>query len=593
MLPEHFIHQVQQATDIIELVGQSVTIRQRGKDYVGLCPFHQEKTPSFYVSPAKQIFKCFGCGAGGGVFQFVMLQQKCAFPEAVKLLAERANIPIPADDGAEPGDAALDRSQLVRVMQFAKEFYQAQLRSPAGRAALDYAHGRQLTDAGIDRFELGYAPDNWDSLCQAALQAGYSDKQLLAVGLIARSERSGRYYDRFRHRLMFPIADAAGRVIAFGGRALSAEERAKYLNSPETALFDKSSHLYGLSWARQAIGRTGTAVVVEGYLDAVMPAQAGVENVVATLGTALTERHVRMLSRLAGDVVLVFDADTAGAAAAERGLELFIAQQVNVRVATVGEGKDPCDFVLAAGAESFRQLIAQAPDALEYVWQKRSEQYLSSGDLVGKRQAAEEFLRLVVSSTAYGAIEPIRQGLLVNRLAGLLGLPADQLSRQMARLARQFPRASAVQTEDPSAPTEATSVGLLRAQRMILEVLIAQPDHFEHVARHLGPEDFTDPLLGAVAREVWRLGAADALSLEGLLAVQAGPQWGGLVTDLSVSAEERGNYDATLAGAMELIEHGRRREHLAELRQAGDDEALRKLTEHLRKPDPRRRPAVS
>ncbi len=591
LLPESFILQVQQATDIVDLVGQYVAIRKRGKDYSGLCPFHQEKTPSFTVSASKQFFKCFGCGAGGGVFQFLMQQLKCTFPEAVRQLAERAGVPVPAD-GAPAAEAGMDRADLLRLMRFAAEFYQQQLRGPAGAAALAYARGRQLTDESLSRFEMGYAPDAWDALCRAARTAGYGERQLLAAGLVA-SRESGGVYDRFRNRLIFPIFDVAGGVIAFGGRALAAEERAKYLNSPETPLFDKSSALYGLHWARQAIGQLDQSILVEGYFDVVIPAQAGVGNVVATLGTALTDRHVRMLSRLASDVVLVFDSDTAGVAAAERGLELFIAQEVNVRVATIPDGKDPCDYVLSAGAEAFRRLIGEAPDALEYVWRRRSAELAAGATLVQKRRAAEEFLRVVATSTAYGAIDAVRQGLLVNRLAHLLGVSAEEISGQIRRFARRVPTASGPAPGPPAgepAQGEGGRMPLLVAQRRVLEVLIAQPEFYEQTARHVGLEDFTDPVLAAVARVVWRLGNEGNLDLESLLNVEAGPEWGRLVTDLADVGEKRGNHAATIAAAVEWIEHDRGQRELATSRDANDDDWLREFTEKRKQPDARRGP---
>ena len=583
MLPQQFVDQVQQATDIVDLIGQYVSIRKRGRDHVGLCPFHQEKTPSFTVSASKQIFKCFGCGAGGGVFQFLMQQIKCTFPEAVRLLAEQAGIPMP-DLRGERSAGGVDRGRLVRLMRLATEFYQQQLRSPAGAAALAYAHDRQLTDESIERFELGYAPNSWDAAGRAARSAGFGEEELVAAGLTVRREQGGSY-DRFRNRLMFPIIDTAGSVIAFGGRALDAAERAKYLNSPETILFDKSSNLYGLSWARKAITDSSQAVVVEGYLDALMPAQVGVANVVATLGTALTPRHVRRLSRLAGDVVVMFDADTAGTTAARRSLELFIAQQVNVRVAAVPDGKDPCDYVIAAGATAFRQLVDQAPDALAYAWQQRSAEYAAGGTLVQKRRAAEEFLRLVVNSSAYGAIDSVRQGLLVNQMGQLMGMSAEELSGQVRRLVRQIPTASA------ASPGEPLPGGLAAVRRRILEVLIVEPELFDQAARHVAAEDFVaDSILSGVAGEVWRLGGEGELSLESLLRVEAGPEWGRLVTDLAVAGERRGNYAATLAGDVEMMERRHHRRELDQLRRIGDDSSLRELTERLKKPDPRRRP---
>ncbi len=589
-LPEQFVNQVQQATDIVDLVGQFVAIKQRGKDYQGLCPFHREKTPSFYVSPAKQIFKCFGCGAGGGVYQFIILQQKCTFPEAVRLLAERANIPMPRMSGDDSTQAGQDRGELQRVMRFATEFFQRQLRAPIGKEALEYARKRGLTEDGLERFELGYSPLAWDSLILAARGAGYSPSQLIACGLAIEKD-SGGCYDRFRNRLMFPIIDQAGRVIAFGGRALAMDEKAKYINSPETILFDKSSNLYGLSWARQSISESGQAVVVEGYFDALLPAQAGVANVVATLGTALTERHVRTLSRLATDLVLIFDADAAGLAAAERGMEIFITQQVNVRIAAVPDGKDPADYVLAHGGEAFAKVIAEAPEALEHLWQRRWGKLSGSGNLVVKRRAADEFLRAVVNSSAYGAIDPVRQGLLINRLAHLLDVPSEQLQRSIRQLIRQVgTAASAKPAVSSGKEAQEPVVGTAAAQRRVLEVLICQPDLFDEAARHIGLEDFSAPGLADVARELWRLAEAGQLELQTLLYARGDAAWGQVITDLAAAGDARGNFQQTLAGDVEMLTAAARQQNLGELRKSGDDESLRALTEALKARDQRKRP---
>jgi DNA primase len=592
-----FINQVAQANDIGEVVGQYIALKKRGREFLGLCPFHDDHRPSLTVSPAKQIFKCFVCGAGGGIFQFLMQHQKRTFPEAVRELAERAGIPVPAEAAAAEGDRALAAEALVRLTTFAARFFRDRLFSPAGAAALEYARRRRLTDESIRRFGLGYAPDSWEALRSAALEAGFTDRQLAAAGLGAQRE-DGSCYDRFRNRLIFPILDVAGKVIAFGGRALDAREPAKYLNSPETVLFDKSANLYALNWARQEIVKSNQAVVVEGYLDALMCLQEGIGNVVATLGTALTERHVRMLSRYAGDVVLVFDADVAGQAAAERAIELFLTQRVNVRVATVlqaDEGepqvKDPYDYVLAAGAEAMRALLGSAPDALEYAWSRRRDQYLRAPTLAGKRTVVEEFLRLVVSSAAYGAIDTLRQGLIVGQIGELVGLPPAQVGEQMRRMARRVGRASAAgQTTGGSAESAD------RSERWLLGVLLNEPALFKSLPEELNPGMFDSPALKAVAEQVWHLAAEERLDLAALLGTLEVQQWGRLVTDLQIAAEKLGNYEGALAGAAEGILRRHRRGQLAELkarRGPGDAELMRRISEEGRKPDRRRRPRLS
>jgi DNA primase len=459
---EQFIHQVQQATDIVDLVSQYVTLKHSGKELKGLCPFHDDHSPSMFVSPAKQIFKCFVCQAGGSVFQFVGLYDKLSFPEAVKALAQRAGIPIPEDSNAPAGPEDLSKAELTKLTAFAAKFFRGQLDSPAGRGAMEYATKRGLTPQSLDRFCLGFAPDSWDALITAATRSKFSQRQLVAAGLAAQKEGSDRCYDRFRNRLMFPIYDVSGQVTAFGGRALAADERAKYLNSPETTIFDKSSTLFGLNWSRQGISASGQAVVVEGYMDACLPLQAGLDNVVATLGTALTDRHVRLLSRYAKEVVLIFDADQAGQMASERGLEvssailagakrfflpdksdraleIFFGQGLHVRVATIPEGKDPCDYVLSHGPEAMKQLIAAAPDALDFFWGRQEQRLAASGgNLAERRRIIDEFLIMVATSSTYGAIDEIRRGQLAQRIGHLLNLSTAELQQQMHRLSRRL-----------------------------------------------------------------------------------------------------------------------------------------------------------
>jgi DNA primase len=592
--PEHFVNQVAQATDIVDLVGQYIALKKRGKEFVGLCPFHDDKRPSLNVSSAKQIFKCFACGAGGGVFQFLMLYDKLTFPQAVRTLADRARIPVPQDfydKTAAATGAGLSKEELVGLMTYAARFFRTQLRSPIGSDALDYARKRGLTEPSIDRFGLGYAPDSWDALLRAALAEGYREEQLVAAGLAARREERPGCYDRFRNRLMFPIFNPAGEVIAFGGRALAAEERAKYVNSPDTALFDKSGQLYALNWSREAIVAGGTAAVVEGYLDALMPLQCGVGNVVATMGTALTDRHVRLLSRYATEVVLVFDADTAGAAAAERALEVFLAQQVHVRVATIPEGKDPCDYCLSAGGEAFAALIRDAPDALHHVWQRRYEQVQAAGgNLASSRRAVEDFLRLVATSAAYGAIDEVRRGQLAQHIAHMLNIPATDLQQQMRRLVRSIPRPSRAPATEPAGME--TGVGS-DAQREVLEVLLNRPDLFNQVVEKVSPDDFTDPTLREIAQAVWPAAPQGTLRIDELLARPELSPHASLLVELAGVGERRGNYERTLEGAVEDLIYRRGRRQLQQLKTEGlSDESLQALTDHLRRPDVRRHPKI-
>jgi DNA primase len=358
-------------------------------------------------------------------------------------------------------------------------------------------------------------------------------------------------------------------------------------------LFDKSANLYGLNWARPEIVQSGRAAVVEGYLDALMCHQAGIAHVVATLGTAMTERHVRMLSRYAGEIVLVFDADAAGQAAAERAIELFLAQRVNVRVATIPQGdqgqvKDPCDYVLAAGEGAMRGLLDDAPDALEFAWRRRRERYEQAHSLAQKRAVIEEFLRLVVSSAAYGAIDALRQGLLVGHLAELLGISAADVTDRMRRVARQVVPARAGAPEPAAEPA-----GSERAERWVLAALLNAPELFGDVRERIDPRMFREPTLRTVAEQVWRLAGQGRLEIADLLGAGDSEQWGRLITDLQAAGAGRGNYRQSLLEAAEDLLRRRQKEQLQELRESPDadrTEVMRQVAAEARRPDRRRRP---
>ncbi len=597
---ERFVNQVQQATDIVDVVGQYVALKKRGKEFVGLCPFHEDHRPSMYVSPAKQIYKCFACGAGGSVFQFLMGIQKATFPDAVRQLAERAGIPVPQDRTPQRTDTNLSGETLVKLTTFAARFFRDRLGSDEGAAALAYAHSRKLTDESIKRFGIGYAPDSWEALRSAAIGAGFTDRQLTAAGLVVQRD-DGSTYDRFRNRLIFPIFDVTGKVIAFGGRAMAADERAKYLNSPETVLFDKSANLYGLNFSARAISGTGQAVVVEGYLDALMLIQEGIGNVAATLGTSLTERHVRLLGRYAREVVLVFDADIAGQSAAERAIEIFLAQRLHVRVATVPQAgiagqavKDPCDYVLAAGADAVRELLTEAPDALGFAWNRRADAYRSADTLPEKRAILEEFLRLVVSSSAYGSIDALREGLLIGKVSELVGLSPADVSEQMRRLSRRIRRTGGPADQADAVQADAGGA-TVRAEQWLLGVLINEPELFESVRDSISPEMFAEPLLKSIAEHLWRLAGESRLEMTALLTAGETEQWGRVVTDLQSAGQDRGSYTQTLADAADVLVRRRRLEQMQQLKADTDadrNDLLRKISEEARKPDPRRRPKI-
>ena len=384
-----FADKVKQQADIVRVVGEYVRLKKSGQNFTGLCPFHSEKSPSFAVHPVKQIYHCFGCGVGGDVFKFVMEMEKCAFPEAVRTVAEKCGIavPVPRERSPEERKENQQRAALVEMHREAQAFFVKCLEGTAeGKAARAYLEDRGLDKVAIARFGLGYAPSGGDILLRQ-LKPRYADKLIVESGLISR-DQSGRLFDRFRRRIIFPIANEAGKIVAFGGRALG-DDMPKYLNSPETPIYSKSNVLYHMDRAKDALRRQDFAVLVEGYMDAIAVARAGVSNVVASCGTSLAEPQIKLLARFTKRVVVNYDPDTAGQTATERSLALLLEQDFEVRVlalAPIGDKKaDPDLFIREKGAEAYLKQLKEAPPYVEYLIARARQMDLSTGE--GKLRA--------------------------------------------------------------------------------------------------------------------------------------------------------------------------------------------------------------
>jgi DNA primase len=362
-----FAETVKQQADIVRVVGEYVRLKKTGQNFTGLCPFHPEKTPSFAVHPVRQIYHCFGCGAGGDVFKFVQEMDKCPFPEAIRIVAEKCGIPVPRPRERSPQEYRENqqRSALVEMHRKAANFFAQQLHGGhESKIAMGYLEDRGLNREAITYFGLGWAPSSGDALLQQ-LKSKYQDKLLEASGLFSR-DTSGRFYDRFRRRIMFPIANDAGKVIAFGARAMG-DDMPKYLNSPETPIYTKSSVLYHLDRAKQELRKSDLGILVEGYMDAIAVARAGISNVVASCGTSLAEPQIKLLARFTHRVVVNYDPDTAGQAATERSLASLLEKEFDVRVLVLPGGADPDKFLKDQGAEAYRTLLAQAPPYIDYL----------------------------------------------------------------------------------------------------------------------------------------------------------------------------------------------------------------------------------
>lgn len=367
-IPEETRREIRERTNIVEVIGEAVSLRKAGASWKGLCPFHAEKTPSFTVSEARGFFHCFGCGTGGDAFDFLMRREGMTFPEAARALARRAGVPLPVDDlSPEARRAEEERAALLAVNAAAAAFFTARLGAPEGRAAREYLAARGIARETVAAFGLGYAPEGWDHLLRHLASQGHRADLVARAGLaVPRKEGSG-HYDRFRDRLMIPIADLQGRVVAFGGRAMAADQEPKYLNSAESPLYRKGEVLYGLPQARETIRQADQAIVVEGYFDGIGLHQAGIRETVATCGTALTAQHVQALMRYTRQVITLFDGDEAGMRAAERSLPLFLEAGVAARIAELPRGEDPDTFVRRHGADALRERLRWAKPLLEAV----------------------------------------------------------------------------------------------------------------------------------------------------------------------------------------------------------------------------------
>jgi len=429
-ISKQVIEQIRSRCDIVEVIGESVPLQRAGASYKALCPFHKEKTPSFHVNPQRQMFYCFGCHAGGDVFRFVMLRENVDFYTALRMLAEKTGVRIQFEDERESGP---DKSLLYRIQAEAAEFYHELLLGGQGTAAREYLKSRDLGDQAVRDFMIGYAPNAWDALLKWAGKKGYATEALEAAGLVLRksgaSGDSGSSYDRFRNRVMFPICDEQGRVVGFSGRTLDDSDRsAKYVNTPDTALFHKSRILYALHRARQHILETREAIICEGQIDVIRCHLAGFRSAVAAQGTAFTEDHARLIRRYADGVVLVFDSDSAGMDATVRAAGVFLRAGLVVKASSVPAGEDPDSFIRKNGAEAFDAVLKSAvsPVAFHARMLARRENIRTESGIL---RAARAVLELIANSP-----DSVQRARLLDEAAAELGVPKSALEDNLRAL---------------------------------------------------------------------------------------------------------------------------------------------------------------
>src|SRR5690554_1069990 len=485
-IPQRFLDDLLARVDVVEVVGERVKLKKAGRNYSGLCPFHQEKTPSFTVSADKQFYHCFGCGAHGNALRFLMEYDKLRFPEAVEQLAGRLGLEVPREGADDPRAQARERKRKegVNLLELSASFFRERLKMPEGQGAREYLERRGLSPEVQQTFGVGYAPDGWEALKRHLSERGVSEAVQVEYGLLVHREESGRTYDRFRDRVMFPIRDIKGRTIGFGGRVLG-DAKPKYLNSPETPVFHKGRELYGLFEARQADHRLERVVIVEGYMDVVALAQFGIRNAVATLGTSTSEEHLIRLFRMVSEVVFCFDGDRAGRQAAARALETALPLMIDGRQARflfLPEGEDPDTLIRREGAEAFENRIVCASPLSEFLFDQAAR-----GRDLAQVEERQRFASEVIKA-AQRLPQGMLQTVLLAELARRTGIEPSRFESLMTEAQAATPAAAglgqATQAAMAShAPNEAPSEGKgpLSTLARVLQLLLHEPILVERV----------------------------------------------------------------------------------------------------------------
>lgn len=564
---------VKQAVDIVDLVGSYVSLRRQGRIFVGLCPWHDDTHPSLQVNPERQTFRCWVCNIGGDVFSFAMKMEGVEFPEALRLLADRAGIRIErprrrADQAATPPAGKWEKRTLYQAMGWAeKEYHHCLLHSPEAEPARRYLHERGISPSSIEQFQLGFSPPQKDWIIRRAEElSGSNDPQRLrrrlkifeVIGLLSRSAETGMLYDRFKGRLLFSIRDSQGRAVGFGGRVLpefGPSDAAKYINSPETPLFSKSRLLYGLDAARNAIRKARSVLVMEGYTDVITAHQYGFQNAVAVLGTALGEWHVKMLKAHADRIILVLDGDEAGVRRTSEVLELFVAQQADLQVLILPEGLDPCDFLQKYGPEAFARLLAErAADALEYAFTVKTAGLDLERDIHGASQALEDLLSIIACAPRLrlgaGGESRFREEKILQRLAVRFRVDENELRRRLAALRRSRMRRPAVAS--PGKEEQKPAVVKEAWERELLELLLAQPNCLPAIREQVRGENFATEECRRIFESCCRLAdAGETPSFEQLMLEIEEPRLKSLLVELDEGG--RAKEYATVA-AEELID---------------------------------------
>jgi DNA primase len=563
LIADHILEQIRQNNDIVEVIGSYFPLKRAGANFRALCPFHKEKTPSFNVNPQKQIWHCFGCGAGGDVFTFVMKFENLDFISAVRRLAERTGVRLEFEETASEPNR--DQKELLFRLheQVAEFFHQTLLKEKSAEPARAYLKKRGITADVVKRWRLGYSPDAWDALIQWAASRKFSAELLETAGLALRRERGDGFYDRFRGRLMFPICDEQGRVVAFSGRILTdAKDQPKYVNSPETPIFQKGKILFALDKAKRAILDEKFAIVCEGQVDTISCHEAGMTNVVAPQGTALTEQHARILKRYAEEVVLMFDADAAGQNAVVRSAEPLWEAGLVIRVAVLPQGHDPDSFVKEMGAEKLKNLITKAPSFFVYLLEHLSKQYDPNTD-GGKVQIAQQMAAWLARIP-----NPVLFARYAQEASKRLQLTGTSIEQEILKLRRRLPhlqaRTEASETRSPSYPAEELLLQLMLTDERIVDVVAERLDR------------------------AWLTQSAPGKLIGYIVDLQIGRRWDGsdtLLNQVSDEEEKRLLAELMLTAQPKTAGVQATTDCLAALERRALEQQLRELRKQLSQPD--------
>lgn len=617
-IPRDKVDEIQAAADIVEVAADYVDrLKKRGSNYMGLCPFHQEKTPSFSVDPDKNLFYCFGCQKGGNIFTLVQELEGVRFPEAARMLAERFGVPLPEEAGPS-AEAASEVESIYHALRFAARFFYRQLtQTEQGQPALDYLKGRGFEPETIKRFGLGYAPDRWDALLEAAKEEHIAPEMLEKAGLVIERKSGDGYYDRYRGRVIFPLFSHVGKVLGFAGRILDGDsDQPKYINSPETRVYHKSKVLYGLHQAKQEIRRTEEALLVEGYTDVITLHQAGIEQAVASSGTALTREQVRTLSRYAERIILLYDADEAGGNAALRGIDRVLEEGLAAYAVQLPEGEDPDTYVREEGAEAFQKYLKKHRKDVAAFWKARAQRAGAFDTPDGKTKTMQQ----VMASIARIPNDIMRENHL-RRASEVLGMYEEPLRKELERIRRKQQRRSsrhgerqAVRRtrvfeetngaeEEPEAEAAAPAPKPLPPERILLRLMLERGTPMvEFILGRMAIEEFTEGPAREMAARLLEMYEEDAVEPERMLDGSCGPEVQNLAASVMVDREapsenwmRRQNIpvprltddpEASAASAMTLLKLERVNEAIEEAKETlfqidGDDETLRAAQERL------------